>query len=180
MINIDRKTSPFQNTSFEIFVKSHGWHFDCHDEKSLLLKTISVNNIQLKDILHSNNPVVWNDEITSGLEGLRDEGFILLDAQVLRTLMKLQSLPKEWAEIADSDWIGGGSIRFDGSIITSSNDPSFRRVFSPMFSRGIWMLGTNDVLFSPDEIRRYEESENPVNPRHFRQLTAVINPSLCI
>jgi hypothetical protein len=140
-----------------------------HDPESFALTSIDVSKIRLELLLKiDGQPIGMNEQILENIARIKKSGCTLLNAFVCRALMARPHLfPKEWADIADSDY-GGSSIRFDGSVYFNK-DSNEEVVLSPFVARGEWSYGFHNRLYSKD---RFSETANIF----IQEYTAILLP----
>lgn len=111
VISIDR-SKPFDPTTFPGL--GEGWSIAEQDERALALNEVTLDNIQLPDMLEKGESLIRGEK---KLERLKKAGHIRLDAKVFQTLWENQHLiPARWKEKTNGNTT---FVYFDGTVLLS-------------------------------------------------------------
>ncbi len=130
--------------------------------KSNLVTEVDPSKIKLVSVLGRDvvDPALVSTTIEKRLNEIDASGATLLDAKVLEALLaNQQTIPSEWASIADQSWYGdeSGSICFYGSVFHQISRGE-ETVLQLCFERGHWFRIYAPARFSKAELERFTQS----------------------
>ena len=145
------------------------------DARSIALSAIDMSRVCLKLIIETEeaHPVDANTLLARNITLLQKEGYILLDAKVLETLLlHPENITKEWYTVADSDTVEQSSIEFRGTVLNKGVSAE-EIIFTLSYARGYWHYGWSNTFYDAQDLESFSKDSWAPLRRH----VAVLKPA---